>query len=290
MTSGPRDRFGLLIRPAFSGEILANMNRVDLLHLISDDWLEAPARWILAMRELGTKIPLHLHGKELELAASLDARSLDGVARLVDALRPERWSEHLAGEGPCAQQTRQLVAPPRTIASIESSLRNIDRARRVVGSVPHTEILTPQVTTTKSELSTAEWITSVAWASGVSLVLDLDDLCDGAKRSGIRPTHALQKLPLDRVSTVHVGGGHDTGASSESACAPDRDGELLSHEIRQLLHELGKSTTQGLDVILERETGTSGIEHNLDTLDEIRSMLASGRRSRVEKAAVLAVR
>ena len=113
-----RDRVGIGWRPELAAGILTNVDRVDLVEVIADDWFEAGRRQLRALRTLGAQVPVVLHGVGLGLASSgpVDAGRLAAMARVVDAVRPEFWSEHLAfvraGATRSATSRRRRV-PPR---------------------------------------------------------------------------------------------------------------------------------------------------------------------------------
>src|SRR5579871_2973522 len=92
-----RDRFGLGWRPELAAGILAHLDRIDVVELIAEDHFRASRRSLRALRTLAAQLPIWLHGVSLGMAStvSADIRRLDCMARLVEALRPERWSEHL---------------------------------------------------------------------------------------------------------------------------------------------------------------------------------------------------
>ena len=140
-----RDRVGIGWRPELAAGILANVDRIDLVEVIADDWFEAGRRQLRALRTLGAQVPVVLHGVGLGLASSgpVDTRRLAAMARVVDAVRPEFWSEHLAFVRAGGHEIGHLAAPPRTAATIEGAAVNIDRARKIVGSSPLLENIAP---------------------------------------------------------------------------------------------------------------------------------------------------
>ena len=92
------DRVGLSWRPYLAAGILTNLDRIDVVEVIADDYFDAPRAKVAALRTLSAQAPVVLHGITQGLAstARCDARRLSKVARLVEKLRPESWSEHLA--------------------------------------------------------------------------------------------------------------------------------------------------------------------------------------------------
>ncbi len=93
-----RDRFGVSWRPELAAGVLLNRDRVDCVEVIADDYLEADSKRVRALTTLAREIPLTLHSIHLGLAstAPVERRRVEKVARLIEKVRPEGWSEHLA--------------------------------------------------------------------------------------------------------------------------------------------------------------------------------------------------
>src|SRR5688572_18581414 len=92
------DRFGLGWRPELAAGIFDNMDRIDVVEVIADDLFDASPREIRAVKTLAAQLPVVMHGIQLGLASSAaadDARLLR-ISRVVDQIRPDFWSEHLA--------------------------------------------------------------------------------------------------------------------------------------------------------------------------------------------------
>ena len=64
-----RDRVGLGWRPELAAGILSNLDRIDLVEVIADDFFEAPRRRLRALRTLAAQTPVTLHGVSLGLAS-----------------------------------------------------------------------------------------------------------------------------------------------------------------------------------------------------------------------------
>src|SRR5438093_11781156 len=91
------DRFGLGWRTELAAVILSNLNRIDVVEVIADDYFDAPRSKRRALKTLAIQVPVALHGVSLGLASSVsvEATRLEQTARLVEEIKPEFWSEHL---------------------------------------------------------------------------------------------------------------------------------------------------------------------------------------------------
>ena len=111
-----QDRFGIGWRPELAAGILSNLDRIDIVEVIADDYFDASRSQRRALKTLARQVPVALHGVTLGLAsaASADVRRLDQTARLVEEIQPEFWSEHLAFVRGGGIEIGHLAAPPRT--------------------------------------------------------------------------------------------------------------------------------------------------------------------------------
>ena len=153
------DRFGLGWRPELAAGILSNLDRIDIVEVIADDYFDAPRSRRRALKTLARQVPVALHGVTLGLASSVavEAKRLEQTARLVDEVEPEFWSEHLAFVRGGGVEIGHLAAPPRTAATIEGAARNLDVAGQIVGAPPLVENIATLIDPPGSTMSEADW-------------------------------------------------------------------------------------------------------------------------------------
>src|SRR5439155_13847235 len=158
-----RDRVGISWRPMLAIGIVAHLEQIDVVELIAEDFSGARRREMRALRTLAAQVPVVLHGISLGLASAspVPARLLERMARLVDDLRPESWSEHLAFVRADGVEIGHLAAPPRTEATIEGACRNLERARAVVGLRPRLENVATLIDPPGSALDEPSWISRI---------------------------------------------------------------------------------------------------------------------------------
>ncbi len=278
------DRFGLGWREDLAAGIFAHLDRIDVLEVIADDWFEVSRSRQRALRTLASSVPVVLHGIGLGAASTVpvEQKRLSQLARLVETVRPESWSEHLAFVRGGGIEIGHLAAPPRTSATIEGTAANLDAARRVVGIFPQVENIATLIDPPGSRMDEPDWLCQTLAASGADLLLDLHNLYANSINFGLEPGAFLRRLPLHQVTTVHIAGGR-------WITAPDSDGGPQSrrwlddhkHDVPDpvfaLLEELGSRTTQSLTVILEQDGNFPPMPHLLAQLDKARTALAAGR-------------
>lgn len=264
------DRFGLGWRPELAASIFANLDAIDVVEVIADDWFDASRRDLDALRLLSATVPVILHGTSLGLACSepVDGKRLDRMARLVNEVRPFAWSEHLAFVRAGGVEVGHLAAPPRTRATIDGLRRNVSTAKRVVGSAPILENIATLIDPPLSDLSEAEFVRAAIRACETSLLLDLHNLHANATNFAFAPD-LYDDLP---IGYVHLAGGRMWGGrilDDHLHATPD--------PVFALLGELAARREEPLTVILERDGRYPRFEELLAELDRARSVTDESR-------------
>ncbi|HTD29385.1 MAG TPA: DUF692 family protein, partial [Xanthomonadaceae bacterium] len=203
------DRVGIGWRGELAAGIFAHFDRIDLLEVVADDCYRASARELRALSTLAAQVPITLHGVSMGLAGSepIATSRIEGMARLVEALQPDSWSEHLAFVRAGGIEIGHLAAPPRTQRNVDAALANIQRATRLVGRAPLLENIATLIEPPASTLDEAEWITNIIDGADAGMLLDLHNLYANALNFGMDPMELMLRLPLHRVRAVHLSGG-----------------------------------------------------------------------------------
>jgi uncharacterized protein len=274
-----QDRVGLAWRPELAAGILAHLDRIDLVEVIADDYAGAGGRALRALRTLAAQVPVVLHGVSLGLASSssVDARRLDAIARVIGAVEPEAWSEHLAFVRGGGRELGHLAAPPRRPATLQGLAANVGRARAIVGSAPALENVATLIEPPGSDRDEPTWVGDAIAATGAELLLDLHNLYANAVNFGFDAQAALRRLPLTRVRFVHLAGGAWTGAAGGERRWLDDHRHDVPPAVFDLLAGLAARTPHTLSVIVERDGDYPPMERVLDELDRVRAALAGGR-------------
>jgi uncharacterized protein (UPF0276 family) len=274
------DRFGLGWRPEISAGLLRRLDRVDVLEVVVGNEAIPRAR-SRALRALGRDVPLVVHGTSLGLSSEhpVDERRLSVVARAVDALRPEAWSEHLAFVRAGGIEVGHLAAPPRTRRVADGAVSNLERARRVVGSLPHLENVA-SLFDPPSETDEPAFVRDVLARSGAGFLLDLHNLHANAHNHGFETARWLDAVPLDRVRYVHVAGGRRVRDGAGRERVLDDHLHAVPDAVGVLLREVGRRAPGPLTVILERDGRFEDVDALLDEVDAMRAALARGREDR----------
>lgn len=283
-----KDRFGIGWRPELAAGILANLDRIDIIEVIADDYFDAPKFKCRALRTLARQVPLALHGVSLGMASSaaVEGARLDASARLIEEIEPEFWSEHLAFVRSGGIEIGHLAAPPRTEATIAGAARNLATAKKFVGALPLVENIATLIDPPASAMSEADWTREILAAARCDLLLDLHNLYANAINFGFDPRRYIDRLPRERVRGIHLAGGRWIKAPSSGAS------RLLDdhlHDVPQAVYELleyaEEKIPQPLTVVLERDGRYPPMEALLGQLDRARAVLARGRPAAQAEAA-----
>lgn len=282
------DRFGIGWRPRLAAGILANLERIDIVEVIADDYFDAARHERRALRTLATQTPVTLHGVSLGLASAepVDARRLEAMARLCEEIRPIFWSEHLAFVRGGGIEIGHLAAPPRTEATIAGALSNLALAKRIVGVAPQVENVATLIEPVGSDRDEAAWLSAIVRNSESDLLLDLHNLHANALNFKCDTADFLTRIPVEKIATIHLAGGKWIGREGARRLLDDHLHDVPD-PVYELLEEVASRTTQPLTVIIERDGKFPAIDSLLAQLDRARYAVAKGRErsSRREEAA-----
>ena len=285
-----RDRFGLGWRPRLALGILSNLDRIDLVEVIADDFFRAPRRERRALRTLAAQVPITLHGVSLGLASCVpvETRRLDQMARLCGEVKPVSWSEHLAFVRGGGIEIGHLAAPPRTAATIDGAINNLRRARAIAGVAPLVENVATLIEPPGSDRDEAAWVSEILSRSESHLLLDLHNLHANATNFKFDPVDFISRIPPERISSIHLAGGRWIGRAEAPRLLDDHLHDVPD-PVYDLLEEVAARVPHALTVILERDGNFPPIEWLIDQLDCARRAVARGRfRKKARQKAIAA--
>lgn len=273
-----RHAFGLGWRPELAASIFASRDAVDLAEVLADDWLDATASGLRALRLLSSSVPLLLHATSLGLASSerVSDRRLERLARVIDAARPIAWSEHLAFVRGGGVEIGHLAAPPRTRATIDGLAANVARARAITGSAPLLENIATLIEPPLSELPEPEFVRDAILACDTSLLLDLHNLHANAANFRWDPLELLEAVDDLPIGYVHLAGGRPIHAQGETRILDDHL-HATPAAVFALLGALAERRRAPLTVVLERDGRYPPFAELLGELANARQVLDDDR-------------
>ena len=276
------DRFGIGWRPRLAAGILSNLDRLDLVEVIADDYFHAAHKQRRALRTLAAQTTVTLHGVSLGLASTVpvESKRLDHMARLCDEVRPAFWSEHLAFVRGGGIEIGHLAAPPRTEATIAGALANLARAKEIAGVAPQVENVATLIEPPGSDRDEAAWLSAIVRNSQSDLLLDLHNLHANALNFNFDAREFLSRIPIERVATIHLAGGKWIGRRGAERLLDDHLHDVPD-PVYELLEAVAARAPRPLTVILERDGNFPSIESLLAQLDRARAAVARGRQRAV---------
>jgi len=273
------DLVGMGWRPELASGILSNLDHIDVLEVIAEDFCETPAG-ISALKLLASQVPVTIHGVSLGMASAspVDCKRLEKMARLVDRVQPVSWSEHLAFVRAGDIEIGHLAAPPMTSDTIENTAANLAAAKALVGLSPLMENIATLIYPPASDRDEPTWLSETMTAANGELLLDLHNLFANSINFGLDPKEFLARLPADRIHGVHISGGQwiDAGDAGQQRILDDHRHDPPDR-VYELLAELASQCPNRLTVILERDGDYPPMEHLLAQMDRARRALQRGR-------------
>lgn len=285
-----KDLVGLGWRPELAAGILSNLDRIDLVEVIAEDYVNAPARKRRSLKTLSREVPVVLHGVSLGMASTspVDPERLSRMARLIEEIRPRFWSEHLAFVRAGGWEIGHLAMPPRNSDTIDGAAANLERAFREVGARPLVENIATLIEP-PSRLSEADWVSGILQASGCGLLLDLHNLYANAVNFDFDPSATLDQLPADKISAIHISGGRwidDNFHGVSRRRLLDDHFHPPPDPVYRLLEQTAARAEGSLSVIIERDGNYPPINELLEHMELARAALGRGRCRREQEAAV----
>jgi uncharacterized protein (UPF0276 family) len=273
------DRVGLGWRPELAAGIFDALDRIDVLEVVADNYLAASRVERRGLGLMAQQVALHLHCIDLGLAGADEVATprLERLARLVNEIAPEGWSDHLAFVRSGEIEIGHLAAPPRTEASVANAVRNLDKAARIVGAMPAMENIATLIDPPGSTMSEPDWISRIIAASGCGLLLDVQNVHANAINFDFDPLRFLDAIPLSSIRYLHIAGGRSITSPEGKTYLLDDHLHPVSEPVYELLAEVAARAAQPLTVVLERDGAYPPMPELLAELDRARAALARGR-------------
>jgi uncharacterized protein (UPF0276 family) len=277
------DRVGLGWRPEIGVDILEQLDEIDIIEVVAENCAHLSSSELKVFNRLSSQLDVVVHAVSLGLASTyaVSSKHLEAVARVVRAIEPEAWSEHLAFVRTPDCELGHLAAPPWSEETVENTLRNIHVATKTIGLVPHLENIATLYHPIGSTMSEADWTTQIIKGARTQLLIDLENIYANSRNFKNDWLTAMLQFPLTEVTYVHIAGGHE---------ATDEVGEYflddhlhpVAEEVYILLEELASRVSQPLTVILERDGNYPTFDQTMNELIEARKALSRGRKRKLE--------
>ena len=250
--------------------------RLGFVEVIAEDLdaegpLPAP---IQNLRKRGvTVIP---HGVTLGLggAEPPEPAALKQLARLAVRTGAPFVSEHMAWVRAGGVESGHLLPLPRTREALDVLVENVRTATRALPVPLALENIAALFEWPEAEMDEADFLTEALVRTDCLLLLDISNLYANARNNGVDALDFLERIPLERLAYVHIGGGIE-----RDGLYHDTHRHPVVPEALALLEELcARAEPPG--ILLERDDDFPPEEELASELDALASAWARGAHRR----------
>jgi uncharacterized protein len=273
-----KDRFGLGYRRELSAEILANLQELDILEVIMDDYFPWYGRPLKELKFLSSQVPVLLHGVSLGLASTFEPskKILKAIRKVIQTIKPEYWSEHLSFVRACGVEIGHLTAPPYNEITVRATVNNLKQIEASIGSLPLLENISTLVFPPNSTMTEAQWIAEILEKTNVSLLLDLHNLYANSQNFSYSALDFIHSIPSNRIKQIHIAGGKLVYCRDEARILDDHK-HRVPEPVWKYLQSVGEYCKQPLDIILEWDSEFPDFSVLLEELSIAKQCLRKGR-------------
>lgn len=248
---------GLAYRFSVHEEAKRHRDEIDLLEISTEDYIVRERRTYsdpdesLLRDALGT-FPCVAHGLSLSIGTveELNQNYLANTRNFLAETGIEVFSEHLAYHSVDGHDLTMFLAMPFEEVSIQWLKRNYYAVRRALGRPFALENVTYDFPVPHGSLSEADFLRRLTEETDCTLLLDVTNVFNNASNHGYDPIEFFDRLPMERVSQMHLAGGHrlPNGKWEDSHSAP------VMEPVWPLFEEAVKRAKNAGIVILERDS------------------------------------
>jgi uncharacterized protein (UPF0276 family) len=265
---------GLAYRYVIHDDVMRYADRLDLLEITTEDYIDrqrllrGDANQHL-LREALAALPATAHGLTLSIGSVAEANTpyLEGTRRFLEEHQIDTFSEHLAFHQMDGTDLGIFLPMPFEEIAIQWLKRAYYQARAALGRPFALENVTYYFPVPHCGLSEADFLRRLTEETDCTLLLDVTNVFNNSHNHGYDPIEFLDRLPLERVSQIHLAGGHQTddGRWEDSHSTP------VMEPVWPLFEEVVRRTKAGI-VILERDSKFDPFETVVDDIDRAREI------------------
>ena len=258
---------GIGFREPFRADLFLHRDKIDFLEITADHYFDANPKKLDELDLLQAHFPLIPHGLNLSLgsAEGIDENYLEKFAALVEKLDPAWFSDHLCFTKSNGVNIGHLAPVPYTNEAVKVFVRNISTVKNRIKTPFILENITYNVRFPSSQMSEAEFITTILEETDCGLLLDITNLYINSINFDIDWRKVLDELPLERVEQLHFVGVHKHG---------ERLIDAHSNKTNDEIWEIFRTVCKRCDVkgaILERDENFPPFAEILDEIKTAKS-------------------
>lgn len=229
---------GLGLRRDFIGEVLpSHKQHIDFFEIAPENYIGRGGRTVALFEKIAQDFPIVLHGLSLSIG-SLDELNWNYLKKLKDFIRDFNipwFSDHLCFSSTNAHVLHDLLPLPFT----KEAVKHVSERARVVQDfleVPFgLENVSFYLHPARPEMTELQFIQEILHQSGVSLMLDVNNVYVNSVNHGTDAKLMICELAKEKLIQLHIA-GHDKSGE----LIIDTHGEDVCADVWDLLHLLGE--------------------------------------------------
>ena len=198
---------GLGLRRSMTAEMSAEFpEAIDFFELAPENWIGVGGRLGRQLRTLSERAPVVCHGLSLSIGgpAPLDTKLISDIKTFIAEHNVRVYSEHLSYTND-GGQLYDLLPMPFTEEAVQYTANRVKRVQDQLGQRMALENVS-YYTTPKRDLDEAEFVKAVIEEADCDMLLDVNNVYVNSVNHGYEPMDFINKMPLDRVSYIHIAG------------------------------------------------------------------------------------
>ena len=266
---------GLAYRYPVHEEAKENRDEIDLLEISTEDYIVRERRmWGDPHEEKLTEalevFPCVAHGLSLSIGtvAPLSDHYMRSTKNFLEDHDLTVFSEHCAFHRVDGNDLTMFLPLPFEEASVQWIKQNYYAVRRYLDRPFALENVTYGFPVPRGSLSEAQFLKRLTEETDCTLLLDVTNVFNNAHNHGYDPIEFFETLPMERVSQMHLAGGHmtDDGKWEDSHSRPVMD------PVWPLFREAVTRAVNCEIVILERDSKLTPFENVMGDIRKAREI------------------
>jgi uncharacterized protein (UPF0276 family) len=216
MTTRQVQGAGIGLRLPHVSELAATRPSINWLEIHPENFVANPHAAELLV-DLARDYPISVHtvGVSVGSATGIDRMHLGRVRALVDSIKPELISGHLAWSTHAGEYLNDLLPLPFNSETLDLVSKHIRYVQDALGQPYILENPSSYVGFTASTMSEVEFLLELVRRTGCRLLCDVSNVYLSARNMGYDAHDYLDQLSPDAISELHLGGftAEDDGAN-----------------------------------------------------------------------------
>ncbi len=281
---------GLAYRFSVHEETVQHRDEIDLLEISTEDYIVRERR-IYAdpderlLHDALAKFPCVAHGLQLSLGTvgPLNQTYLNGTRRFLDENGIKVFSEHLAYHSVDGNDLTMFLPMPFEEGSVQWLKQNYYAVRRDLGRPFALENVTYHFPVPHGTLSEADFLRRLTEETDCTLLLDVTNVFNNASNHGYDPIEFFDRLPMERVSQMHLAGGEQNPDGTWEDC----HSSPVMDPVWPLFDEAVRRAVNVRHVILERDSRLKPFESVMHDIRKAREIFYSHRPEEAPEMALI---